>query len=231
MEKEMIYGEMYLEDKYSRLRLEKALELALLYLGRMPKSVLDIGCYTQELNKYLPWDCQYIGIDSLIKSPRVINIDLNNPEALTACFKGLPQYDLIFALEIVEHILYPDKLLSACKALLKEGGIICFSLPNENTIYHRLVMLLGFGCDAQAFKDYKHIHFGAIRQIRRFIASYFHIIAEYSYISTDMHRSRCEWMGKLARRLPDPFWQWLADTWPSLFARGRIFICQGNTAH
>ena len=220
------YLNMYSEDKYSRLRLEKALELALLYLGRIPKNVLDIGCYTQELAKYLPDNCQYTGIDSLIKSPRVINIDLNDPKALDACFKGLPQYDLIFALEIVEHILYPDKLLSACKVLLKEGGIICFSLPNENTLYHRIVMVIGMGCDAQAFKDYKHIHFGTIKQQREFIQSYFKIVGEYSYISTDMSKSRGEWIGKFARCIPDKFWQWFADCWPGLFARGRIYVCK-----
>ncbi len=222
-----IYGNMYQDDKYSRLRVMKACQLAQKHYKGPNPFVLDIGCYTMEVCKYLRNYCHYIGIDEKIKHKDTINMDLNRDELDRRKIGArYADFDLIFAMEILEHLLHPDKILKACQVLLARRGILTISLPNENTLYHRIVMLLGLGCDAQAFKAYKHVHFPTIAQQRAFLKGHFTIIEEASYISTDMHKSRGEWIGKLAKKIPDQFWQWLADCWPGLFARGRIYVCK-----
>lgn len=226
-----MYGRMYSDDRYSRLRVQRACEVARANLTQgYYQKVLDLGCYTQEVRNHLTGVYKYTGIDQFEQGHDIINLDLNEVKDLSTylpCLPNVPnKFDLIFALEIVEHLLYPARLLNACKVLLNPQGVICFSLPNENTLYHRIVMAIGMGCDAQAFKDYKHVHFGTIRQQRAFISEHFKIVGEYSYISTDMHKSRGEWIGKIAKCIPDRFWQFIADACPSLFARGRIYVCK-----
>jgi len=219
------WGDMYNSDKYSRLRVHRAVVMAYsLYEGHNPH-VLDVGCYTMEVRNHLPNYCSYTGIDMLEKHEDIIRIDLNQFPNYKLEFLD-KKYDLIFALEIVEHILYPTAIMKAFQLSLAKDGVICFSLPNENTLYHRIVMAIGIGCDAQAFKDYKHVHFPTIRQQRRFISEYFKIVEEGSYISTDMHKSRGEWIGKIAKKIPDTFWRFIADKFPALFARGRIYVCR-----
>lgn len=232
------YGDMYNDDKYSRLRVQKACQVAYqkwlkqFFMGKLIvcPEVLDIGCYTMEVKRHLPNYCAYTGIDMHEQGKDIITMDLNNYERgdMPDFYYWNKQFDLIFALEIIEHLLYPDRILKACQSVLNKDGVICFSLPNENTLYQRIVMALGLGCDAQAFKPYKHLHFGTIRQQRAFLKGYFRIVAEYSYISTDMHKSRGEWIGKFAKKIPDQFWQWIADVWPGLFARGRIYVCKAK---
>jgi 2-polyprenyl-3-methyl-5-hydroxy-6-metoxy-1,4-benzoquinol methylase len=56
-----------------------------------------------------------------------LKIDLNEPLDYSLL---IPPYDLIVAMEVIEHLQNPEKLLSDCKELVKEGGNILISTPN-----------------------------------------------------------------------------------------------------
>ena len=47
-------------------------------------------------------------------------------------------YDLIFANQIVEHLVYPDRLLSQLKRVLRPGGRIVVTTPNYDYVKNDL---------------------------------------------------------------------------------------------
>lgn len=207
---------MYHRDPYARARVMKATRLVLPYL-KPGDTVLDVGCYTQEAKKYLPYDVKYVGLDGEKFHKDTIVVDLNTgfePQRVKA----------VVCLETLEHLVNPSLCLESIqKSLPDSGGICILSLPNEATLFHRLRALLGT-VDGECFaKQGKHLHLPSLSQARQFLRQYFHIERETYYISPSGCGSRQEWIGRLLRLVPDCVHQWLADSWPSLFARGWIF--------
>jgi len=98
-------------------------------------------------------------------------------------------------------------------------------LPNENTLFHRVVSLFGLGIDACAFEDFKHLHLPTIKQSQRFVKKYFNITQKTYYINPGAKGSRAEPLGFIFTLVPDSFWMLLAALAPGLFARGTIFVC------
>ncbi len=71
--------------------------------------------------------CHRIGLDSVLPFP-------------DACF------DVIYAIEVLEHTRRPYDLMDECWRALKEGGVLIFTLPNLMHIKSRLSLLAsGFG--------------------------------------------------------------------------------------
>lgn len=227
------FGQMYEEDKYAKQRILTYAKLITPYLKRGSR-LLDIGCYTAELYEHLPKDIEYCGLDfdeealkiAMSKGVMVKKVRFDE-EPINLNTK----FDVIVAAEIIEHLKNPEALLEQAKRLLSEDGLILVSLPNECTIYHRIMALFGKGIDMYAFKLYKHLHLPTISQSRNFIKGYFGIIKEVYYVSASGKGSRWECLGKFTSRIPDRVWLGLAKIWPGLFARGAIFLCRHKNAH
>ena len=105
------------------------------------ESVLDLGCGSKKLLKFLP-KVNYVGID--VKGDPDIKWDLE---------KGLPsevkedRYDVIFMLDFLEHVENFKTLLFESKKLLTKKGRIIISVPSP---YFPRFMILGSSPD--------HIH-------------------------------------------------------------------------
>lgn len=209
---------MYAKDKYARDRVMKAARLLLPYIDfNGGSTVLDVGCFTQEARKYLPSGTKYIGVDSTQYHKDTIVRDLNSVFDALPCTAAL-------CLETLEHLLHPAKVLQMLRASLPEKGVLVVSLPNEATLFHRIRCLLGT-VDGEAFSDEgKHLHLPSLRQAQAFLSTQFEIVKQYSYISPSACGSRQEWVGRILALIPDRFLQWFANSWPSLFARGWIFL-------
>ncbi|MFH1202702.1 MAG: class I SAM-dependent methyltransferase [Candidatus Omnitrophota bacterium] len=225
------FGKMYEEDKYARERIISYAELIKPYLGK-GKRLLDIGCYTAKIYDYLPKDIKYLGLDfdeAALKiaqdkgaSVKYLRFDINK-------INLNDKFDIIIAAETLEHLLDPENLISQIQVLLAENGIVVISLPNECTLYHRIICLIGKGVDMCAFQLYKHLHLPTISQSRNFVKKYFEIIKESYYINPLGKGSRWEALGGIATKIPDGFWRCLAKLFPGLFARGVIFLCRHKT--
>lgn len=61
--------------------------------------------------------------------------------------EGIPYdngfFDVIYAAELIEHLVNPDYFLSECSRLLKKGGVIMVTTPNLSAWYNRLLLLFG----------------------------------------------------------------------------------------
>ena len=187
-----------------------------------PSTILDIGCFTQEARKYLPSSVRYIGVDShqYHSTTKVMN--------LSHGFEPIPASHAL-CLETLEHLVDPSDTLESLEKSLAENGHLVVSLPNEATVFHRIRCLFGT-VDAQAFaSEGKHLHLPNLKQSRRFLSKKFDILSEQYYISPSACGSGCEWLGRILTLIPDWFHQLIADRWPSLFARGFIFLLKKRT--
>src|SRR3990167_9726131 len=211
----MSWEGMY-RDIYAVARIKKSVNLILPLLSDKD-IVLDIGCYTSEAKKYLPDNIQYIGIDSepYVKGTVVTDLDVFND--IVAC-------NFALCLEVLEHLKCPKYIACAIAKSIKPNGYAVISLPNEATLFHRVRCLMGT-VDAECFSDCgKHLHLPSLKQCRKFLKEFFVIHKEVYYINPSATGSSQAWLGKLLQLIPDCVHQWLADTWPSLFARGFIFL-------
>jgi SAM-dependent methyltransferase len=223
------YGIGYTQDPYVRQRYQIAVKLLHPYL-RSGTAILDIGGYSGDILELLPEGVKYCCIDidkkalELAKKrgaiTKVVDLDYE-PLHLEG-----ELFNIIMCIEVLEHLKNPGRILEQIPNLLIHDGIVLISLPNENTIYHRILSLLGFGLDQEAFNIGKHLHFPTIKQSRVFLSRYFSIFNHQYYISVSGRDSKIQKISFIFKLLPDRFWYFLARVWPSLFARGTIFSCR-----
>jgi hypothetical protein len=58
--------------------------------------------------------------------------------------RDLPDADLIFLGEVLEHIVYPQEFLARAVEVLRVGGFILLSTPNLTSWHNRLLILMGY---------------------------------------------------------------------------------------
>ncbi len=66
-------------------------------------------------------------------------------------------YDLVFANQIIEHLVYPDQLLACLMARLKPGGRVVVTTPNGDYVKNGLPSYRDLGNP----KDWEHLQFTA----------------------------------------------------------------------
>ena len=59
------------------------------------------------------------------------------------------QFDLVFANQIIEHLVYPERLIERLKGLLKEGGKLVVTTPNWHYVRNNLPSFREIGDPAQ----------------------------------------------------------------------------------
>jgi 2-polyprenyl-3-methyl-5-hydroxy-6-metoxy-1,4-benzoquinol methylase len=84
-----------------------------------------------------------------------ITLDLNKND-IQDSITG--KYDMVLAVEIIEHIENPWKYLSDCLSVLKEGGIIVLSTPNISSFTSRLRFFMKGTLLAYEKPDLTHGH-------------------------------------------------------------------------
>ena len=207
---------MYKRDKDARDWVMKSARLLLPYV-KENDTILDVGCFTWEARKYFPRQLNYIGIDQVQYHAKTKVVDLNHGFQPIQCTHAL-------CLETLEHLLDPNDTLESIYNGLEAEGRLVVSLPNEATVFHRLRALLGT-VDAECFSgEGKHLHLPNLRQCKRLLSGKFDVERVSYYISPSACGSRNAFLGKILSLIPDSIHQLLADRFPSLFARGFIFL-------
>jgi 2-polyprenyl-3-methyl-5-hydroxy-6-metoxy-1,4-benzoquinol methylase len=107
--------------------------------------ILDIGCADGTFSKVI-FDAskakEIIGIDVLKRS--IDWAEKYHKEFSKMHFKLGDAHDLkymsetfdaVFALEVLEHVLYPDKVVNEVKRVLKKHGYAVFLVPSDNLLF------------------------------------------------------------------------------------------------
>ena len=139
------------------------------------------------------------------------------------------KFDIIVLSEILEHLMKPQELLQDVIQLIDNESLIIFSMPNENTLYHRLISLLGYGQDQNAYALYgkhKHYHSPSILQNRQLVKKHFTITEEKYYADFNNPTIHNSLFSVAVRLIPTSVLTRLANSIPSLFARGVLFAAK-----
>jgi 2-polyprenyl-3-methyl-5-hydroxy-6-metoxy-1,4-benzoquinol methylase len=112
---------------------------------------------------------------------RVIVGDLDAPDV----FDGLaPDFDVVLAGDVLEHLLRPNDVLSRAARLLRPGGQVVVSVPHIGHIDVRLALLHGtWDYQSWGLLDETHTRFFTLKSIRQ-------MVAEAGLVITDLRRVR-----------------------------------------
>lgn len=186
--------------------------------------LLDLGCHQGQFIKLM------IAKDQVIAT----GIDDWDPALKTAgswdYFKkdlakgiGLQQsFDVVSALEVIEHMVDTDFFLKECYAYLKKGGYLLLTTPNINNLRNRFGVFMG---KYPNFLEYRNV----IHHVRLYNPDvlkehlkkhHFKIILVWGVSFLPVKLFRHSWILMNIS-------QWLAELWPS-FCNNIIVICQKN---
>lgn len=140
-------------------------------------SILDIGCGTGAWLERLA-DLHFsnlYGVDldlQQVKSERAKIFQLNLDQDEIPSF-GIEQFDLITAIELIEHLENPGRLFFHISTLLKPDGYILLTTPNIHSLIARLRFLLSGqlrGFDEKG--DPTHIYPVYLKCLKRILLRY-----------------------------------------------------------
>lgn len=145
-----------------------------------PRSaVLDLGCGSGALGEYLKknGDCETDGVtlspaEAAHAQAHYRRVEVANLETaeLTTLFQS-QGYDVIVCADVLEHLRQPERVLSACRQLLRPKGKLLLSVPNA--AYCGLVAELmegEFKYRDEGLLDSTHVRFFTRRSLSRFMA-------------------------------------------------------------
>jgi SAM-dependent methyltransferase len=91
--------------------------------------VVDIGCGRKEVRKYLPKNCNYIGLDNYHTSTKWYK---SQPEVYSDAH-ALPfkteSIDTVILLDVLEHLSDTEKCLSEIRRVLIKKGVLILQVP------------------------------------------------------------------------------------------------------
>jgi len=139
---------------FSKSELTKVYESALKLIKsecKEVRTVVDLGCgdgffLSKLLNKIRPKPQEIYGVDisskllnKLPKSVKPIKFDLNEKR----CPLPTNYFDLVISLEVIEHLINTDSLLSHAQRLLRLRGWFIISTPNLASWINKIRIILG----------------------------------------------------------------------------------------
>jgi SAM-dependent methyltransferase len=110
------------------------------------KRVLDLGCRSGALTRHFLDGNEVVGVDvdaaALAKAEAlgIEPVQANVEEPLP--FEDA-SFDAVVAGELLEHLQFPDALVSEIRRVLRSGGVAVGSVPNAFRLQSRLRFLLG----------------------------------------------------------------------------------------
>jgi len=138
------------------------------------KKILEVGCNTGNLGHNLIKNkgCIVYGLDYSKKAINIAKTRLTKAivfdlETYKTPFKN-ETFDIIIFGDVLEHIRYPEIVLSKFKKLLTKDSIIIASIPNVANINIRLQLLFGnFNYKPSGILDQTHLRFFTKKSVKK----------------------------------------------------------------
>jgi 2-polyprenyl-3-methyl-5-hydroxy-6-metoxy-1,4-benzoquinol methylase len=141
------------------------------------QEVLDIGCGEGFFAAELKGDGnRVVGVDSIPSAQQdasleqFISADLNAPPEAILREIGPRRFDRVLLLDVLEHLVEPERLLRAMAGTVKPNGRAVVSVPNVANISVRLALLFGmFTYTERGILDRTHLHFYTRKSARELL--------------------------------------------------------------
>lgn len=164
----------------------KAVDQLLKNSGKKGKiSAIELGCgegfSTVRLSKMLPKGAKLSAseyVKELVPKARKLNPKVKViQESVYELTHKDNTFDVVFLLEVLEHLDYPDKALEEIHRVLKKDGVLILGVPRE-PIWRGLNMARG-----KYLKDFGntigHLNHWSSRSLVKFIGEHFGSVEEY----------------------------------------------------
>jgi SAM-dependent methyltransferase len=135
------------------------------------KRVLDLGCRSGALTRHFLDGNEVVGLDvdraALAKAEAlgIQPVQANVEEPLP--FEDA-SFDAVVAGELLEHLQFPDALVTEIRRVLRPGGVIVGSVPNAYRVQGRLRFVLGRAPE----DDPTHLHMFSPDDVRGLLAEF-----------------------------------------------------------
>jgi len=97
-------------------------------------------------------------------------VDLNGPRGILTRELAGQKFDRVLLLDVLEHLMRPERLLAEAMNALNPQGRLIVSLPNVANIAVRLALLFGrFTYTERGILDRTHLRFFTRKTARRFL--------------------------------------------------------------
>ncbi|RJQ20725.1 class I SAM-dependent methyltransferase [Candidatus Woesearchaeota archaeon] len=159
------------------------------------KKVLDIGCRDGTLTRHFLSGNDVTGVD--IDRQMLARAEKLGIKTKLLDLHGtwdLPQFDVIVAAEVLEHLYYPHDICKKIADHLKPGGLFIGSVPNAYNIKNRLRYLFGIQKNTP-LDDPTHINQFSYKLLRALLQKHFSSV-ELSGIAGGK-------MNAIAKRVPN----------------------------
>jgi len=199
---------MQLQDHYQKTHYKKInrfrKEAVLKLVGKDAQRVLDVGCSNGEMGKYIKAynNSTVFGVDISAQAIAEARKKLNaayvyDAEGDAPVPKEILQqpYDAIVISEVLEHLLYPEKLLRRVRELSDRDTDIIITVPNVLFWKNRLKLFFGkFDYTDEGLMDRGHIHFFSWQSLQNILwRSGFELIETRHHIPT----RGTKWIGRI----------------------------------
>jgi SAM-dependent methyltransferase len=154
-EKEDFFGKYEQSGKIGRFLVERYFSAVNALVERATREAhvlraLEIGCgpgySTQRIRRMLPTE---VGLEASEYVPALVAVARENnltvpveQEDIYELRREVDAYDVVFLLEVLEHLDYPGVALTEVKRILKPGGLLILGVPRE-PIWRALNMARG----------------------------------------------------------------------------------------
>jgi 2-polyprenyl-3-methyl-5-hydroxy-6-metoxy-1,4-benzoquinol methylase len=197
---------------------------------RAAQTVLDAGCGAGGNARVLAAQGKVVdGItlsaeEAAVVRPLMREVWIHNlEEGLPAGVQGRA-YDCVICSHVLEHIVYPERLLAGIRACLEPGGALIVALPNLLYHYNRLALLRGrFEYTSEGIMDNTHVRWYTFRSAQQMLARNGFCV-ERAFVEARFP------LPGLRRFLPPAVLGrldgWAGRTWPGLCGFQMIFVCR-----
>ena len=178
--------------------------------------IFDVGCNDVKILNFLK-SPNYFGTDinkdkiskSDNKKIKFKQADLNKDELP---FKN-EKFDFVLLLDVLEHVVNPQKLLSEAKGRLNSKGKLIITLPNDYHLLNKIRFIFNKHLTENPFAPYGHLHYFPIKSGEKFLRENGFKI-ERKIILPPVK----------PKIIPQPLKNFLSSIFPQAFARDMLYV-------
>ena len=134
--------------------------------------VLDIGCNEGKIVPFLK-NPNYFGVDIDKKNISDLVAKKLNAKVADLNKDEIPfrkeKFDFILLLDVLEHVINPQKLLVDSRKKLNPQGKLIITLPNDYHILNKLRFIFDKHLTEDPFAPYGHLHYFPIKSGEKFL--------------------------------------------------------------
>jgi len=138
--------------------------------------ILDVGCGAGDIAKILFANGKILDGITISESEAKLAQEFCRSVVIHDLAYGLPlqinnKYDVIICSHVLEHIIYPQKLLEDIKkVMVPDKSLLIIAIPNLLVYKNRLKILFGkFNYEEEGLMDYTHVRWYTFKSIKNLL--------------------------------------------------------------